>query len=114
MACGRLLERLNLSKMFWVKNYIKTVTASTLVGTGIGLIVTGELTRMHNHGWSDAELILGGVLVVLAFLITLILDLWTKNQEEKTINNIEDYIDERAEEIAEKKVLHYLNQIADE
>ena len=111
MACGRLLERLNLDKVFWVKNYIKTVTASTLVGTGIGLIVTGELTRMHKHGWSDAELILGGALVVMAFLITFVLDFWTKKQEEKTINNIEDYIDERAEEIAEERVLFYLNQI---
>ena len=94
MACGRLLKRLNANKVFWVKNYFKTVTASTLVGSGIGLIVTGELTRMRHQGWSDAELILGGACVVLAFLVTFVLDIWTKKQDEQIINNIEDYIED--------------------
>lgn len=98
-------------RVWWIKNYVKTVTASTLVGSGVGLIITGELTRMHNHGWSDAEIILGVTCVILALIITFILDLWAKRKDEEVISTIEEHINERAEEIAEKKVLFYLEEI---
>ena len=100
-------------KVFWVKNYGKTVTASTLIASGIGLLVTGELTRMHNRGWSDAEIILGVTCVALAFIITFLLDIWAGKKEKEMIEDIDNYIDERAEEIAEKLVLKHLEEIKD-
>ena len=98
-------------KIFWLKNYVKTVSASTLIGSGIGLVVTGELTRMQNCGISNAEIILGITCVILAFLITFALDLWLKKKEEEKIRDVEDYIDERASEIAEDLVIKHLEEI---
>ena len=99
--------------VFWVKNYIKTMTATTLVSSGVGLLITGELTRFHNHGWSNAEIILGIVCVVLAIIVTYVLDYWSARKDREIINDIDTYIDERAEEIAEELVLKHLNEIAE-
>ena len=98
-------------RIFWIKNYVKTVSASTLIGSGIGLFLTGELTRMQNRGISDAEIILGITCIVLAFIITFVLDLWLKKKEEEKTHDIEDYIDERASEIAEELVIKHLEEI---
>lgn len=100
------------TRTFWIKNYVKTVTATALCSSGIGLLITGELTRMQNHGWSDAELILGGLSIVLALIITFVLDIWAKRKDEEMISDIEEYINTRAEEIAEQKVCYYLDRIA--
>lgn len=95
---------------FWLKNYVKTVSSSTLIGTGIGLLVTGELTRMHNKGISDAELIIGTACIILAFIITLLLDLYLKRKEKEKLHDVEEYIDERAEQIASELVLKHLKE----
>ena len=108
-----LAEKLDekYSTSWWVQNYVKTVTASTLVASGVGLVITGELGRMHSRGWSDAEIILGVTCVVLALIVTFALDLWAKKKDKEMITTIEEHIEERAEQIAEKKVLYYLNKI---
>lgn len=101
-------------RVFWAKNYIKTITATTLVSSGIGLIITGELTRMQNRGWSDAEIILGITAVLLALIIVFILDTWAAKKDKQMIQDIDDYIDKRAEEIAEELVMKHLNEIGKE
>lgn len=98
-------------KTFWIKNYVKTVTASTLIASGVGLIITGELTRMQSRGWSDAELILGISCVVLALIVTFILDLYAAKKDKQMLNDINNYIDERAEEIAQDKILKAMKKL---
>ena len=112
-ANKHLFDDLNqkYGRIFWIKNYVKTVSASTLIGSGIGLFLTGELTRMQNRGISDAEIILGITCIVLAFIITFVLDLWLKKKEDEKAHDIEDYIDERASEIAEELVIKHLEEI---
>ena len=112
-ANKHLVDDLNqkYGRIFWIKNYVKTVSASTLIGSGIGLFLTGELTRMQNRGISDAEIILGITCIVLAFIITFVLDLWLKKKEDEKAHDIEDYIDERASEIAEELVIKHLEEI---
>ena len=68
------LEAAGYHKLFWIKNYFKTVLTSTLISSGVGLIITGELTRMKNRGWSSTELQLGVLCIIAAAIGTYIID----------------------------------------
>ena len=41
--------------LFWIKNYVKTISATTLISTGIGLLVTGNITFGHNQKGGEVE-----------------------------------------------------------
>ena len=99
-------------KLFWVKNYVKTITATTLVSTGIGLIVTANNAFGHHETGAEVELISGASCFILALVITFVLDRWSARKNKEMIKDIDNYIDERAEEIAEELVLKHLNEIA--
>ena len=106
-----LTEIIPWRKTFWVKNYAKTITTTTLVSSGIGLLITGLSTRMTNKGFSDVELQLGVISIVLAIIITLIIDKWVEIRKKEELELIDKTIDDRARQIAEEKVLEYLNKI---
>ena len=106
-----LTEIIPWRKTFWVKNYAKTITTTTLVSSGIGLLITGLSTRMTNKGFSDVELQLGVISIVLAIMITLIIDKWVEIRKKEELELIDKTIDDRARQIAEEKVLEYLNKI---
>ena len=106
-----LTEIIPWRKTFWVKNYAKTITTTTLVSSGIGLIITGLSTRMTNKGFSDVELQLGVISIALAIVITLIIDKWAETRKKEELELIDKTIDDRARQIAEEKVLEYLNKI---
>ena len=98
-------------KVFWIKNYAKTVTASTLIASGIGLIVTGKLERMEAIGYGNSEITLGAICLLLALIITFILDYWASKKDKQLIQDIDNYIDKRAEEIAKDKILEAMNKL---
>ena len=106
-----LTEIIPWRKTFWVKNYAKTITATTLVSSGIGLVITGLSTRMTNKGFSDVELQLGVISIVLAIIITLLIDKWAEIKKKEELELIDKTIDDKAREIAEEKVLEYLEKI---
>ena len=91
-----LIEIIPWRKTFWVKNYAKTITTTTLVSSGIGLVITGLSTRMSNRGFSDVELQLGVISIVLAIIITLIIDKWAEKKKKEELNFIDKTIDDRA------------------
>ncbi len=105
------LEESGYYKAFWIKNYIKTVITSTLISSGIGLLITGELTRMQNKGYSDKELIVGCILLAIAATFTFIIDKYLSQKEKEKEEIIEEHIDEKAEEIAEQLILKHLEEI---
>lgn len=109
-----LTEIIPWRKTFWVKNYAKTITTTTLVSSGIGLIITGLSTRMTNKGFSDVELQLGVISIALAIVITLIIDKWAETRKKEELELIDKTIDDRAKQIAEEKVLEYLEKIEGE
>ena len=98
-------------KTFWVKNYAKTITTTTLVSSGIGLLITGLNTRMTDRGFSDVELQLGVISIILALVITLLIDKWAESRKKEELELIDKAIDDRARQIAEEKVLEYLDKI---
>ena len=105
------LEQAGYHKLFWIKNYFKTVLTSTLISSGVGLIITGELTQMKNRGWSLTELQLGVLCIVAAAIGTYIIDKYLSKKEKEKEAIIEEHINEKAEEIAEHKILSAMEKL---
>lgn len=108
-----LTETIPYRRTVWVKNFAKTVTTTTLVSSGIGLIITGLTNRMHNRGYSDVELIVGVLAIIIAIIIVTIIDRWAEQKKREELEAIDKAIDSRAEKIAEKLVLKHLQEIED-
>ena len=111
MTSPKLTEIIPYRKTIWIKNFAKTVTTTTLVSSGIGLIITGLNTRMTNKGFSDVELQLGVLSIIIAIIIVLIIDKWAEKKKKEELDVIDKTINERAEEIAEELVLKHLEEI---
>ena len=105
------LEAAGYHKLFWIKNYLKTVLTSTLISSGVGLIITGELTRMKNRGWSSTELQLGVLCIIAAAIGTYIIDKYLSKKEKEKEAIIEEHINEKAQEIAENKILNAMKNL---
>ena len=111
MTSHKLTETIPYRKTVWIKNFAKTVTTTTLISSGIGLIITGLSNRMASKGISNVELQIGIISVVLALIIVTIIDKWAENKKKEELEAIDKAINERAEEIAEKLVLTHLKEI---
>ena len=115
MTSKPLIEKIPYRKTVWIKNFAKTVTTTTLVSSGIGLIITGLTTRMQNKGYSDAELIIGVLCIIIALIIVSIIDLWAEKKKKEELEIIEKHTNEKinnlAKLVAEEKVLDYLREI---
>ena len=111
MTSPKLTEKIPYRKTIWIKNFAKTVTTTTLVSSGIGLIITGLNTRMTNRGFSDVELQLGVLSIIIAIIIVLIIDKWAEKKKKEELETIDKTINEKAEEIAEELVLKHLNEL---
>ena len=108
---SKLTETIPYRKTVWIKNFAKTVTTTTLISSGIGLIITGLSNRMTSKGISNVELQIGIISVITAIIIVTIIDKWAEKKKKEELEAIDKAIDERAEEIAEKLVLNHLKEI---
>lgn len=111
MTSPKLTEKIPYRKTIWIKNFAKTVTTTTLVSSGIGLIITGLNTRMTNRGFSDVELQLGVLSIIIAIIIVLIIDRWAEQKKKEELETIDKTINEKAEEIAKEKIIEYMEKI---
>ena len=111
MKSKQLTEQIPYRKTLWVKNFAKTVTTTTLVSSGIGLIITGLITRMQNKGYSDAELIIGIICIIIALIIVTLIDQWAEKKKKEELEIIDKAIDERAEQIACELIEKHLTEI---
>lgn len=111
MTSHKLTETIPYKKTVWIKNFAKTVTTTTLISSGIGLIISGLSNRMTSKGIMNVELQLGIISVITAIIIVTIIDKWAEKKKKEELEAIDKAIDERAEEIAEKLVLNHLKEI---
>lgn len=108
---SKLTEKIPYRKTVWIKNFAKTVTTTTLISSGVGLIITGITNRMQSNGFSNVELQMGIISIIVALIIVTIIDKWAEIKKKEELDKIDKEIDERAEEIAEKLVLTHLKEI---
>ena len=105
-----LTETIPYRRTVWVKNFAKTVTTTTLVSSGIGLIITGLTNRLHNRGYSDVELVLGVLAIIIAIIIVIIIDRWAEQKKREELEAIETQIDEKAGKIAQDLIIKHMEQ----
>ena len=110
----KLTEMIPYRRTVWVKNFAKTVTTTTRISGGIGLLITGLNTQMTNNGFNAVELQLGVICIILAIIIVTIIDHWAEQKKREELEIIDKEIDERAERIAEDLVLKHLQEIEEE
>ena len=108
---SKLTEIIPYKKTVWIKNFAKTVTTTTLISSGVGLIITGLSNRMTSKGYSNVELQVGVISIIIALIIVTIIDKWAEIKKKEELEAIDKEIDERAEEIAEDLVLKHLKEI---
>ena len=111
MTSPKLTETIPYRKTVWIKNFAKTVTTTTLISSGIGLIITGLSNRMTSKGINNVELQIGIISLITAIIIITIIDKWAEKKKKEELEIIDKAIDERAEEIAEKLVMNHLKEI---
>lgn len=110
----KLSDKIPYRRTVWVKNFAKTVTTTTLVSSGIGLLITGMHNGMTNSGFKYIELQVGVICLVIAIIIVTIIDRWAEKKKKEELDIIDKEIDERAEKIAEELVLKHLEEIENE
>lgn len=66
---------------------------------------------MTNRGFSDTELQLGVISIIIAVIIVIMIDKWAEKKKKEELEIIDEEINERAEKIAEELVLKHLKEI---
>ena len=109
-----LTEIIPWRKTIWTYGFLKTTLSGALISTGIVLIFNGITSHPIFISSERVELVAGFVAVILAIIIITIIDRFKEKTKKEELEAIDKQIDERAREIAEEKVLEYLNQIEGE
>lgn len=110
----KISDKIPYRKTVWIKNFAKTVTTTTLVSSGIGLLITGMHNSMTNKGYKYIELQVGIICLVIAIIIIIIIDKWAEKKKKEELDIIDEEINKRAEKIAEELVLKHLREIEKE
>ncbi len=66
---------------------------------------------MKNRGWSSTELQLGVLCIIAAAIFTFLIDKYLSRKEKEKEALIEDHINEKAEKIAEHKILSAMEKL---
>lgn len=107
MTSKSLTERIPYRKVIWVFGFAKTVSSTTLITLGIGLLLDGISNHLRWRGYNQVELVIGILALIIGVIIIILIDLWKTRQKKEELETIE----KRAEEIAEKKILEAMENL---
>ena len=109
-----LTEIIPWRRTIWTYGFVKTTLSGALISTGVVLIFNGITEHPIFVSSERVELVAGFVAVILAIIIITCIDRFKEKTKQEELEAIDKQIDERAREIAEEKVLEYLNKIEGE
>ena len=116
--CKPLSEEIPYRKVIWIFGFTKTIISTTLLTTGIALIIDGFSNHLRWQGYNQTELNVGVFCIVLGVSIIALIDSWKQKQKRIELDTIDNKMDEKVNQlakiIAEEKVLQYLKEIKDE
>ena len=106
-----LTEIIPWRKTIWTCGFLKTTLSGALISTGVVLIFNGITAHPIFVSSDRVELVSGFIAVIIAIFIITSIDRFKEKTKKEELETIDRQIDERAREIAEEKVLEFLNKI---
>ena len=98
-------------RTIWTYGFVKTTISGSLISTGVVLIFNGVTNHPLFVGFNEIAIICGFIAIILAILVITSIDKYKEKTKREELEAIDKQIDDRAREIAEEKVLEYLDKI---
>lgn len=98
-------------RTIWTYGFVKTTLSGSLISTGVVLIFNGVTNHPLFHGINEIAIVCGFIAIILAITIITSIDKYKEKTKREELEAIDKQIDDRAREIAEEKVLEYLDKI---
>ena len=106
-----LTEIIPWRRTIWTYGFVKTTLSGSLISTGVVLIFNGVTNHTLFDGINEIAIICGFIAIILAIFVITSIDKYKEKTKREELEAIDKQIDDRAREIAEEKVLEYLNKI---
>ena len=106
-----LIDIIPWRRTIWTYGFVKTTLSGSLISTGVVLIFNGVTEHPLFEGFNEIAIICGFIAIILAIVVITSIDRYKEKTKRAELETIDQQIDERAREIAEEKVLEYLDKI---
>ena len=106
-----LTEIIPWRRTIWTYGFVKTTLSGSLISTGVVLIFNGVTNHPLFQGINEIAIICGFVAIILAIIVITSIDKYKEKTKKEELEAIDKQIDDRAREIAEEKVLEFLDKI---
>ena len=106
-----LTEIIPWRRTIWTYGFVKTTLSGALISTGVVLIFNGITNHPLFDGINEIAIITGFIAIILAIIVITSIDKYKEKTKKEELEAIDKQIDDRAREIAEEKVLEYLDKI---
>lgn len=114
MTMKHLHEVIPYRRTVWITGFLKTTVSSAMITTGVVLLFNSITEHPYFKEWNEIGIILGSLSIVIACIYIAMIDRWKEGKKKEELDTIEDYINQKAEEIANMKVLKKLEELEDE
>lgn len=109
-----LVEIIPWRRTIWTYGFVKTTLSSSLISTGVVLIFNGITNHPLFTGLNEIAIVTGFIALITAIVVITSIDKYKEKTKKEELEAIDQQIDDRAREIAEEKVLEYLDKIEGE
>lgn len=114
MTLKHLFELIPYRRTVWVTGFLKTTVSSAIISTGVVILFNSITNHPYFTEWNEVGIVIGLFSIVVACVYVAIIDRWKENKKKEELETIEDYIDKKAEEIANLKVLKKLEELEED
>lgn len=109
-----LIDKIPWRRTIWTYGFVKTTLSGSLISTGVVLIFNGITNHPLFNGLNEIAIFTGFIAIILAIVVITSIDKYKEKTKKEELEAIDEQIDIRAREIAEEKVLEYLDKIEKE
>lgn len=109
-----LFELIPYRSTVWITGFLKTTLSSAMITTGVVLLLDSITEHPHFHEWNEIGIVLGISSITMACIYIAMIDRWKEGRKREELDTIEAYINMKAEEIANMKVLRKLEELEDD
>ncbi|MBQ8017510.1 MAG: hypothetical protein IJ258_05320 [Methanobrevibacter sp.] len=111
MMTEKLINKIPYKRTLWIFGFVKTSLSGALFSTGVVLIFNGITNHPWFQGFNEIAIVSGLIALTCAIIVIASIDKWREHQKKNELETIDNHIDERAEEIAEKLLLQKLEEL---